>query len=177
MYTATATMTAMVSPCSMAQPDQIALGRKRPVMHRADGRVAYGRILPVEPRGVCLDPRVIQGCLERQICRRGNLSRPVGYYQRESQRSHLFSQAEQRLGFGSGPGIVQPAKYAGVEPAGGCGVGLKVPEDQDASAQTQRGEQCYQRSHHGGGQSLQPVATHRESNDRRPCRVPALPVP
>ncbi len=112
------------------EADQVALGRKRSVVHRTHRRIANRRVLPVEASGVQPHPGVVERSLERQVGRGGHPPAAIGHHQGKSQRSHLLAQPQQRLGLGAGPGIVESPEYPGVEPAGSRGVGLEVTEYQ-----------------------------------------------
>ena len=133
-------------PLQHGERGEVALGRQRAVVHRADGLVHDRRVLPVEPARVGVDARVVERRLERKIRRGGHPPRPVGHHQRKAERPHLRAQPQQRFGLGAGARIVEPAEDARVEAAGGGGVGLEMAEDQQAASETQPGEQGHE--HH-----------------------------
>ena len=117
----------------------VALGRKRPVVDRAD-RIHDGRVLAVELGGVLQHPRIVQRGLERQVGRRRHAAAPVGDDQREAQRPNLLAQPQQRFRLRAGVGVVEAAEDAGVEPARGGRVGLEVADDEETGPEAQTGQ-------------------------------------
>ena len=170
-------MTAMVSACSTASVGQVALRRQRPVVHRADRLVHDRRVHPVEPGRIGQEPRIVERRLEGKVRGRGDLPAPVGHHEREPQRTHLLAQAEQRLGLGPGPRIVESAEHAGIEAAGGGRVGLEVLDDEQARAEAEAGEQGHEHHREGGREALQPLPRHRGSGDRRRGTAPGPQAP
>jgi hypothetical protein len=63
-------------------------------VHRANGGVSDGRILPVEATRVGLDPGIVQRSIERQVRGGSDAACGIGDDERQAQRSHLLSQPQ-----------------------------------------------------------------------------------